>query len=102
MTKAAPAKLTTLDAMPLDACQQKVAPLCTLAAQIRAEVTEFYELTDDDRAHWEDRFRDGEGDVLLELVAQAESRPELVRHLAEKDHGHDPSAFEAKVLRERL
>ena len=85
-----------------EAFLKKIHRIETLVNDLNQELEGFIALPDEDRKYSEGRFRENESEVLRQMLAIADIRPQLFAPLADKDEGLDPHHFETKLLRDRL
>ena len=79
-----------------------VAAAAAAVAQAQSHLAGLVALPEAQRKVIGGRFRDGEPQVLLAVLAECAARPELVASLADEDNGVDPNTFETTLLSSRI
>lgn len=88
--------------MPLDELESRVGQAGTLMKQAFALFPGLLVLTDEERRYSNGRFRNGEGQMYLTILAVMEAFPTFFEGLADLDQGVDPTKVETPLLRDRL
>jgi hypothetical protein len=82
--------------------EQNIAEATAAVAQMQSFLPGLVTLPEAQRKLTGGRFRDGEAQALLSVIATCVARPELVASLADDDNGVDPDTFETTLLSSRI
>ena len=96
------ATLQNTDELPIEELRQRAVRAKELIDELNALFPDRRRYTEDERRHSQGRLREGEAEMLGNVLSVVEYAPHYFASLADQDEGHDPGRLETPLLRDRL